>query len=98
MLYYAEDKLIGVDLIDIVNDGISAIYFYYDPAYAHLSLGTYSLLYQIDLAKQMKLPYIYLGYWVEGCRAFAYKKNFTPLDLLDGFPEIQEEACWINLA
>ncbi len=97
ILYYAGDTLIGVDLIDIVNDGISAIYFYYDPEHAHLSLGTYSLIKQMDLAKQMGLPYIYLGYWVEGCQAFAYKKNFTPLDLLDGFPEIYKEVNWINL-
>ena len=96
VLYYAEEKLVGVDLIDIVNDGISAIYFYYDPDYADLSLGTYSLLYQIELAKQMNLPYIYLGYWVDGCQAFAYKKNFKPLDLLDGFPGFDIEANWIS--
>jgi len=96
VLYYHEGKLIGVDLIDMVNDGISAIYFYHDPEFAHLSLGTYSLLYQIELAKQMKLPYIYLGYWVEGCQAFTYKKNFKPLDLLDGFPDFRSEPNWIS--
>jgi len=96
ILYHKGGKLIGVDLIDIVNDGISAIYFYHDPEYAPLSLGTYSLLYQIELAKQMKLPYIYLGYWVDGCQAFAYKRNFQPLDLLDGFPDLQVEPDWIN--
>jgi len=95
ILYYHEEKLIG-DLVDIVDDGISAIYFYHDPDYAHLSLGTYSLLYQIELSKQMKLPYIYLGYWVEGCQAFAYKKNFTPLDLLDGFPDFNIPPQWIS--
>jgi len=98
VLYYHDDKLVGVDLIDIVNDGISAIYFYYDPEYAHLSLGTYSLLYQIELARQMKLPYIYLGYWVDGCQAFAYKQNFTPLELLDGFPDFETKPDWISLA
>jgi arginine-tRNA-protein transferase len=98
VLYYHEGKLVGVDLIDIVNDGISAIYFYHDPEFAHLSLGTYSLLYQIELAKQMRLPYIYLGYWVEGCQAFAYKKNFKPLDLLDGFPDFTITPNWINSA
>ena len=94
VLYYREGKLVGVDLIDIVHDGISAIYFYHDPHYAHLSLGTYSLLYQIELARQMQLPYIYLGYWVDGCRSFAYKQNFTPLDILDGFPELESEPEW----
>ena len=94
VLYYVGDKLVGVDLIDIVNDGISAIYFYYDPDYAELSLGIYSLLMQIDLAKKLGLRYIYLGYWVDGCQAFAYKRNFKPLELLDGFPDIQQQPQW----
>lgn len=97
VLYYDGNKLIGVDLIDIVHDGISSIYFYYDPDYARLSLGTYSLLYQIKLAEQMRLPYIYLGYWVDGCQAFAYKKNFPPLDILDGFPSLDIEPNWVKV-
>ena len=94
VLYIAEGKLIGVDLIDILDDGISAIYFYYDPDYSKLSLGTYSLLYQIKLAKILELPYIYLGYWVDGCKAFAYKPKFQPQEILDGFPHITEPASW----
>ncbi len=94
VLYYIDGKLVGVDLIDMVNDGISAIYFYYDPDYAKLSLGTYSLLQQIELAKKLSLDNIYLGYWVDGCKAFAYKKNFKPMELLDGFPDLQEPPLW----
>ncbi|NKQ41798.1 MAG: arginyltransferase [Sulfurovum sp.] len=97
VLYYRDSKLVGVDLIDIIDDGISAIYFYHDPDYANLSLGTYSLLYQIELAKQMNLEYIYLGYWVEGCQAFAYKKNFKPLELLDGFPDFKNNPDWVSI-
>jgi len=98
VLYYQDNQLIGVDLIDIVNDGISSIYFYYHPDYARLSLGTYSLIFQIHLAKQMKLPYIYLGYWVDGCQAFAYKTNFTPLGRLDGFPHLDTIPNWQSLS
>ena len=94
VLYFYEEKLIGVDLIDILHDGISSIYCYYDPSYARNSIGTYSLLYQIALARQLRLPWIYLGYWVEGCKSFAYKKNFQPLEILDGFPSIDNEAVW----
>lgn len=94
VLYIKDGKLIGVDLIDILDDGISAIYFYYDPDYASLSLGTYSLLYQIKLAKILDLPWIYLGYWVEGCKAFAYKPNFQPQQILDGFPDIKQAPEW----
>jgi len=94
VLYIKDGKLIGVDLIDILDDGISSIYFYYDPEYARLSLGTYSLLYQIKLAKVLDLPWIYLGYWVEGCKAFAYKPRFQPQEILDGFPNVQEAPEW----
>jgi arginine-tRNA-protein transferase len=93
-LYIHDNKLVGVDLFDIVEDGISAVYFYYDPDYQHLSLGTFSLLYQIDLAKRLGLKYIYLGYWVDSCKAFAYKENFQPEEILDGFPLLDEEPDW----
>ena len=94
VLYIVDDKLVGVDLIDILDDGISSIYFYYDPDYPRLSLGTFSLVYQLKLAKILELPYIYLGYWVDGCKAFAYKPNFKPQEILDGFPNIQEPPLW----
>lgn len=96
VLYIQEDKLIGVDLIDVLEDGISSIYFFYDPDFSRLSLGTYSLLYQIELAKILELEWIYLGYWVEGCKAFAYKPNFKPQQILDGFPEMDIEPSWID--
>lgn len=94
VLYIKDDKLIGVDLIDILDDGISSIYFYYDPDYASLSLGTYSLLYQIKLANILDLPWIYLGYWVEGCKAFAYKPRFQPQEILEDFPDIHDRPQW----
>jgi len=94
VLFLKDGKIIGIDLIDILDDGISSIYFYYDPDYARLSLGTYSLLYQIELAKVLDLPWVYLGYWVDGCKAFAYKPKFQPQEILDGFPKIDKIADW----
>jgi len=94
VLYIKDDVLIGVDLIDILDDGISSIYFYYDPEYPKLSLGTYSLLYQVELAKVLELPWIYLGYWVDGCKAFAYKPKFQPQEILDGFPKVNTVTKW----
>jgi len=94
VLYVRDEKLVGVDLIDILDDGISSIYFYYDPDYSRLSLGTYSLLYQINLANILDLKWVYLGYWVDGCKAFAYKPKFQPQELLDGFPDIDKKADW----
>ncbi|WP_457606211.1 arginyltransferase [Nitratifractor sp.] len=94
VLYIRDNRLVGVDLIDLLEDGISAIYFYHDPDYARLSLGTYSLIYQIGLARRLGLPYIYLGYWVDGCKAFAYKERFPPEEILDGFPLLDDEPEW----
>jgi len=94
VLYYRDNKLVGVDLIDILEDGISSIYFFYDPSYARLSLGVYSLIKQIEIAKFLEKKWIYLGYWVDGCKAFAYKTNFKPLQILDGFPKIEEKPPW----
>ncbi|MRJ03335.1 MAG: arginyltransferase [Epsilonproteobacteria bacterium] len=94
VLYFHDGKLVGVDLIDILEDGISSIYFFYDPDYQRLSLGIYSLLVQINLAKMLKLKWIYLGYWVDGCPSFAYKTNFRPYQLLDGFPPLDVEPEW----
>ena len=97
VLYIVDDKLVGVDLIDVLDDGISSIYFFYDPDFDKLSLGTFSLLYQIKLAKILDLEWIYLGYWVEGCKAFAYKTNFQPQQILDGFPEIEDTVPWKDM-
>jgi len=94
VLYIKDDKLIGVDLIDVLDDGISSIYFYYDPDYANLSLGIYSLMYQIKLAKILDLKWIYLGYWVDGCKSFDYKSNFKPQEILDDFPDILDTPIW----
>ncbi|WP_456433644.1 arginyltransferase [Nitratifractor sp.] len=94
VLYFRDDRLVGVDLIDIVRDGISAIYFFHDPDYAPYSLGTYSLLQQIALARRLGLRYIYLGYWVDGCKAFAYKTRFQPEEILDGFPPLDQSPRW----
>ncbi len=97
ILYFIDNRLVGVDLIDITEDGISSIYFYYDPDFSSHSLGIYSLLMQIELAKRLGKRWIYLGYWVDGCRSFAYKMNFRPLEILDGFPPLEKEPNWKRL-
>lgn len=95
ILYYYEDKLIGVDLIDILDDGISSIYFYYDPDFAHYSLGKLSLYNQILLAKDSNKKWIYLGYYVKDCPSLAYKAHYTPYLTLQDKPELNEEAYWL---
>ncbi|WP_345985925.1 arginyltransferase [Sulfurimonas sp. HSL-1656] len=97
VLYFDRERLIGVDLIDILPSGISSIYFYYDPEYADRSLGKYSLLQQISLAKERGLPWIYLGYYVEGCQSLMYKRDYTPLLQLQGRPAEEESDTWTDL-
>lgn len=94
VLYYYEDTLVGVDLIDVLEDGISSIYFYYDPDYSHLSLGKLSLLRQIHLAKEYKKKWIYLGYYVEECSSLNYKAHYKPYLTLQGRPTLDSPHIW----
>jgi arginine-tRNA-protein transferase len=93
-LYLRDGKLIGVDLIDFTDDGISSIYFYYDPDYAHLSLGRYSIYQQILLARRMGLRWIYLGYYVRDCKSLCYKADYTPHQFLQGLPGMEDKEEW----
>jgi arginine-tRNA-protein transferase len=72
----------GVALCDRLSDGISMVYSFYDPEDAVRSLGTYMILDHIDYARRLGLPYLYLGYWIEGSRKMAYKSRFTPQERL----------------
>lgn len=90
VLYFDQDKLIGVDLIDILDNGISSIYFYYDPDYAHLALGKLSLLKQIKFAKANNKKWIYLGYYVKDCPSLSYKADYKPYKTLRGRPNTSE--------
>ena len=94
VLYFDDDKLIGVDLIDILDDGISSIYFYYDPDYSHLSLGKLSLLLQIKFAKKSNKKWIYLGYYVEDCPSLNYKADYKPFLTLQGRPSLETKTIW----
>jgi arginyl-tRNA--protein-N-Asp/Glu arginylyltransferase len=74
--------VLGVCLTDVLSDGLSMVYSFYDPEEAHRSLGTFMILDHIDRARAMKLPYLYLGYWVEGSPKMDYKARFRPQERL----------------
>mgnify|MGYP002712961029 CR=1 FL=1 len=95
ILYYLDEALIGVDLVDILPDGISSIYFYYDPSFSKYSLGKLSLLNQIILARNSNKKWIYLGYYVKECPSLSYKSEYTPYLILQGRPEIFQDPVWL---
>jgi len=75
-----QDKLIAVAVIDPLEHGLSAIYTYFDPDYASRSLGAFVILWQIQEAQRLDLPWVYLGYWIKDCQKMAYKTNYQPLE------------------
>jgi arginine-tRNA-protein transferase len=74
--------LLAVALTDVLSDGLSMVYSFYDPDYAARSLGTFMILDHIERARRMGLAYVYLGYWVEGSRKMDYKGRFLPQERL----------------
>jgi arginine-tRNA-protein transferase len=77
-----EGDLIAVSLTDEMSDGLSMVYSFFDPEGADRSLGTFMILDHIARAKAMGLPYLYLGYWVEGSKKMDYKARFLPQERL----------------
>lgn len=78
----ARQKLIGASVTDIIDDGLSMVYSFFDPSEAGRSLGSYMILDHVKKAREMGLPYVYLGYWIEDCRKMAYKARYQPLEAL----------------
>ncbi len=75
-------ELLGVSVIDPVPQGYSAVYTFFAPELPARSLGTYAILQQVEQARLNGLPYVYLGYWVEGSTKMDYKRRFQPLEVL----------------
>lgn len=75
-----DDHLCAVAVCDQLNDGLSAIYTFFDPAYSSLSLGKMAILWQINEAKRRNLNYLYLGYFIKNCRKMAYKNQYSPFE------------------
>lgn len=79
-----ERTLAAVCLTDVLDDGLSMVYSFYDPALARDSLGTYVILDHVTIARDAGLPYVYLGYWVPGSPKMGYKARFPALEVYFG--------------
>jgi arginine-tRNA-protein transferase len=80
--YFLENKLVGVGYVDDLPQGLSAIYFFYDPDCRRRSLGTWNILQVIEAAAARGLPHVYLGYYIAGSPSMAYKARFVPNQIL----------------
>jgi len=86
----AQGRLVGASLTDYIRSGLSGVYKFFEPEAEQRSPGTFVILWHLSRARELGLPYAYLGYWIEDCRKMAYKSRFAPLERLDG-------AEWVPL-
>ncbi len=71
-----------VSIVDLLSDGLSSVYTFYDPAEAQRSLGTYGILWQIQHCQSLGLAHLYLGYWIRESPKMHYKSSFVPYETL----------------
>lgn len=81
---HPEQTLVAVALTDVMPDGLSMVYSFYDPDLAHRSLGTFLILDHIAQVRSARLNYVYLGYWVKDSPKMAYKAQYRPLEVQRG--------------
>ena len=87
-------RLVGLGICDEMPQAWSAVYFFYDPAYARASLGSASVVFQVEYARSRGIPHVYLGYRVQDCASLRYKGTFRPHELLEGRPAPEEAPRW----
>lgn len=88
---HAPGMLRMVSVIDLLDDGLSAVYTFYDPDLPGARLGVYNVLWQIELCRKLDLDYVYLGYWIADSRKMSYKTQYQPAQGL-----VKDE--WVPLA
>ncbi|MEM1078947.1 MAG: arginyltransferase [Pseudomonadota bacterium] len=77
----AQRRLAGVCLTDVLDDGLSMVYSFYDPVLQRNSMGTFMVMDHVEIAREAGLPYVYLGYWVPGSPKMGYKSGFSGLEI-----------------
>ncbi len=77
--FYIGGRLAAVAVVDALDQGLSAVYTFFDPEFADYSPGVYAVLWQIETARELQLDYVYLGFWIKECRKMSYKNQYQPL-------------------
>jgi len=77
---YSNEELIAISVVDQFDGGVSAVYTFFEPEQSARSIGTFVILYLVKLSRTRKIPYVYLGYWIEQSSKMSYKSNFQPLE------------------
>ena len=88
--FYDKGRLIAVAVVDTLEDGLSAIYTFFDPTASRRSLGVYAILWEIEQTRKMGLEYLYLGYWIRDCQKMSYKADYRPL-------QVYQNSRWATL-
>lgn len=88
-----ENKLMMVAVIDVFDDGVSAVYTFFDPEYSNRGLGVFGILSEIEYVQSLQLDWLYLGYWNPKTNKMSYKINYQPMEFFDGL-----EWQWLKKA
>ena len=86
-----DDRLLAVAVTDVCATGVSAVYTFYDPDEQERGLGTFAILQQVALARRRGIPWVYLGFWIDGHPKMDYKRRFRPL-------QVRRADGWVELA
>ena len=93
-LYFFEDELIAVGLVDETRYASSSAYFYHAPEWRDRGIGTFSMLKELEVARLSGREYHYLGYWIQDCPSMAYKNRYGPHELLNEYIGDDELPIW----
>ncbi len=91
---FKDDRPAGIGILDRVGDALSSVYFFFEPEFAEYSPGTYTMLLETEIAREMKLNYYYPGYFIKGCKTMEYKLRLRPAQLKDPMAD----AEWRDIA
>lgn len=93
-LYFKDEKLVGVGLVDVLPIGLSSVYFFHHPDWRKQSPGVFSVMAEIDFARRIGRPHLYLGYWIAENQSMEYKNRYKKHEILKAYVADDEEPVW----